>query len=46
MREALKQSIHKKINISDIVYVVNIDNYIGEDTKEEIEYAKSQEKNY
>ena len=32
--------IHKKkIDISDAIYVVNIDGYIGESTKREIEYA-------
>lgn len=33
--------IHKqKIEISDAIYVVNVNNYIGESTKSEIEYAK------
>lgn len=31
----------KKIDISDAIYVVNIDGYIGESTKKEIEYAKN-----
>ena len=30
----------KKIDISDAIYVVNIDGYIGNSTKNEIEYAK------
>ena len=30
----------KKIDISDAIYVVNIGGYIGESTKNEIEYAK------
>ena len=30
----------KKIDISDAIYVVNIDGYIGNSTKKEIEYAK------
>lgn len=30
----------KKIEISDAIYVVNVNNYIGESTKKEIEYAK------
>lgn len=34
----------KKIDISDAVYVVNINGYIGEATKQEIEYAKSLQK--
>ncbi len=29
----------KKIDISDAIYVVNIDGYIGNSTKNEIEYA-------
>ena len=29
----------KKIDISDAIYVVNIDGYIGDSTKKEIEYA-------
>ena len=37
--------IHKdKILISDAIYVVNINNYIGERTKSEIEYAKEHNK--
>lgn len=31
----------KKIDISDAIYVVNIDGYIGDSTKREIEYALS-----
>ena len=34
----------KKIDISDAIYVVNIDGYIGNATKNEIEYAKSHNK--
>ena len=29
----------KKIDVSDAIYVVNIDGYIGNSTKNEIEYA-------
>ena len=29
----------KKIDISDAIYVVNIDGYIGDGTRKEIEYA-------
>lgn len=29
----------KKIDISDAIYVLNIDGYIGSSTKEEIDYA-------
>ena len=31
----------KKIDVSDAIYVVNIDGYIGNSTKNEIEYAKN-----
>ena len=31
----------KKIDISDAIYVVNIDGYIGESVKREIAYAKA-----
>ena len=34
----------KKIDICDVVYVLNINGYIGESTKNEIEYAKKQGK--
>ena len=34
----------KKIDISDAIYVVNINGYIGESTKNEIEYAKQNNK--
>ncbi|MBQ8615552.1 MAG: hypothetical protein IJ415_03190 [Clostridia bacterium] len=34
----------KKIDISDAIYVVNIDGYIGNSTKNEIEYAKQHSK--
>lgn len=34
--------VHKeKIKISDAILVVNVDNYIGNSTKKEVEYAKS-----
>ena len=37
--------IHKdKIRISDAIYVINKDNYIGESTKSEIEFAKEHNK--
>ena len=40
--EELLGKIHrKKIDISDAIYVVNIDGYIGNSTKGEIEYAKA-----
>jgi hypothetical protein len=31
---------YKKIEISDAIYVVNVDGYIGNSTNKEIEYAK------
>lgn len=35
-------NMHKeKIKISDAILVVNVNNYIGDSTKREIEYAKS-----
>jgi len=37
-------SHNKKIEISDAIYVVNIDGYIGEATKNEIAFAKSKGK--
>lgn len=37
--------MHKeKIKIADAIFVVNINGYIGESTKREIEYAKAQNK--
>lgn len=33
-----------KIDLSDAIFVVNIDGYIGESVKKEIEYAKENEK--
>ena len=40
--EKMLDKLHcKKIDISDAVFVVNIDGYIGESTKKEIEYAIS-----
>lgn len=37
--------MHKeKIKLSDAIFVVNINNYIGESTKNEIKYAKELDK--
>lgn len=36
----LKEAHLKKIEISDAILVVNVDNYVGESTKLEIEYAR------
>ena len=38
--EFLNQSHFKKIEISDAVYIVNINEYIGEQVKKEIAYAQ------
>ena len=35
-------NLHReKIEMSDAIFVVNVDGYIGESTSDEIEYAKS-----
>ncbi len=34
----------RKIDLADEVYVLNVDGYIGESTRKEIEYAKSKDK--
>ena len=38
--ENLKEAHFKRIELSDAIFVVNVNNYIGESTKIEIEYAK------
>ena len=38
--ENLKEAHFKRIELSDAIFVVNVNNYIGESTKLEIEYAK------
>lgn len=38
--ELLKEGHLKRIEISDAIFVCNIDGYIGKSTKNEIEYAK------
>lgn len=38
--DALKKAHYKKIDISDGIYVVYIQGYIGSSVKEEIQYAK------
>ena len=38
--EMLDKIHRKKIDISDAIYVVNVNGYIGSSTKNEIEYAK------
>ena len=42
INKQMLDDMHKaKIRMSDKIYVINKDNYIGESTKKEIEYAKS-----
>lgn len=41
----LKSEHFKKIELSDYIYVIDKDGYIGESTKLEIDYAKSLGKN-
>ncbi len=40
MLENLKKAHYEKISMSDIIYIVDIDNYIGDSVKKEIEYAE------
>lgn len=40
----LADAHYRKIDLSDGIYVVNIDGYIGEAVKKEIEYAEKNEK--
>ena len=39
-KEMLAKIHMQKIDMSDEIYVINVDGYIGESTKSEIEYAK------
>ena len=39
-KKVLSELHFKRIDISDAIYVVNVDGYIGESTRNEIEYAK------
>ncbi len=39
-RDKIIRAHFKKIDLCDFIYVVNIDGFIGESTKREIEYAK------
>ena len=41
---ALQKAHYKKIDMSDGIYVVNINRYIDESVKKEIEYAKQHNK--
>ena len=40
-KELLKNEHFKRIEMSDAILVLNIDNYIGESTKLEIDYAQN-----
>ncbi|MCI8587416.1 MAG: hypothetical protein HFJ49_02255, partial [Clostridia bacterium] len=40
-KKLLGEAHFERIKLSDSILVVNVDNYIGESTNREIEYAKS-----
>ena len=40
-KDILSKAHKKRIKISDAILVVNVDNYIGSNTKSEIEFAKT-----
>ena len=44
-KEMLDDMHKRKIDIADEIFVINVDGYIGESTKSEIEYAKAVGKN-
>lgn len=35
----------KKIDLADVVFVVNVNDYVGKDTQKEIQYAEKHNKN-
>ena len=43
-KKMLDEMHKQKIDMSDEIYVINVGRYIGESTKNEIEYAKEKEK--
>ena len=43
-KKMLDEMHRQKIDMSDVIYVINVNGYIGESTKNEIEYAKSKNK--
>ena len=43
-KEYLLQAQFHKIDLSDVVYIVNVNSYTGKDTKSEIDYALSKNK--
>ena len=44
-KKMLDEMHKQKIDMSDEIYVINLNGYIGESTKSEIEYANSKGKN-
>lgn len=44
IKEMLDDMHKRKIDMSDAIMVIDVDGYIGESTKKEIEYAKSKGK--
>lgn len=43
-KEMLDDMHRRKIDMADAIYVINVGGYIGESTRSEIEYARSQGK--
>ena len=43
-KKMLDEMHKQKIDMSDAIFVINVNGYIGESTKNEIEYAKSKNK--
>ncbi len=44
-KKAMLDRMHlAKIDLADEIFVINVDNYIGDSTRNEIEYAKSKGK--
>lgn len=44
MEELVKEH-QKKIDLADIVFILNVDGYIGDHTRNEIQYAEKHNKN-
>lgn len=44
VKEMLDDMHKAKIDLADAIFVINVDGYIGESTKNEIEYAKKHNK--
>ena len=43
-KEMLDDMHKRKIDLADEIFVINVDNYIGDSTRNEIEFAKSKGK--